>query len=70
MEGCKDKYTPLPPRTYLTSEDSLKTPNKRDVKTYQQLMGSLMYVACGTRPDIAYPSTHAHSSCRTQGQAT
>jgi hypothetical protein len=54
MEGCKDKYTPLPPRTYLTSEDSPKTPNKRDVKTYQQLMGSLMYVACGTRPDIAF----------------
>lgn len=54
MMGCKNKYTPLPNRTYLTSEDCPAVPNKKDVKTYQQLVGSLMYVACGTRPDIAF----------------
>ena len=26
---------------------------KKDVKVYQQLWGSLMYVACGTRADVA-----------------
>ena len=54
MEDCSDKRTPLPPRTYLTSEDCPAVPNKEDVKVYQQLVGSLMYVACGTRPDIAF----------------
>ena len=54
MVGCKTKHTPLPPKTYLTSQDCPATPDKKDVKTYQQLMGSLMYVACGTRPDIAF----------------
>ena len=29
-------------------------PNKDTIKTYQQLVVSLMYVACGTRPDIAF----------------
>jgi hypothetical protein len=54
LEGAKDKHTPLPPKTYLTSEDCPKTVDKKEVKVYQQLLGSLMYVACGTRPDIAF----------------
>ena len=28
MEGCKDKYTSLPHRTYLTSADCPKTPTR------------------------------------------
>ena len=54
MQECKPKYTPLPPKVFLTSQDCPATPNKKDVKVYQQLLGSLMYVACGTRPDIAF----------------
>ena len=54
MEGANDKHTPLPPGEHLTAEDCPQVPIKADVKLYQQLVGSLMYVACGTRPDIAY----------------
>jgi hypothetical protein len=54
MEAAKDKHTPLPPKTYLTTEDCPQTINKKEVKVYQQLLGSLMYVACGTRPDVAF----------------
>ncbi len=54
MEGSKDKHTPLPPRTYLTTDDCPKVANKKEVKVYQQLLGSLMYIACATRPDIAF----------------
>ncbi len=25
-----------------------------DLRTYQRLIGKLMYLACGTRPDIAF----------------
>lgn len=28
--------------------------NKADLRAYQQLIGKLMYLACGTRPDIAF----------------
>jgi hypothetical protein len=44
LEGAKDKHTPLPPKTY--SEDCPKTADKKGVKVYQQLLGSLMYVCC------------------------
>ncbi len=45
--GAKDKHTPLPPKSYLTSEDCPKTADrdKKGIKVYQQLLGSLMYVA-------------------------
>jgi hypothetical protein len=54
MYDCKAKYTPLPPKEHLSSADCPTTPIKRNVKVYQQLVGSLMYVAGGTRPDIAF----------------
>ena len=54
MEGSKDKYTPMAPHAHLTSDDCPATPNKREVKTYQQLLGCLMYIACATRPDISF----------------
>ncbi len=55
MEGAKDKYTLLPPRSYLTADDCPKVANKREVKVYQQLLGSLMY--------LAFHETR-HSLCR------
>jgi hypothetical protein len=38
----------------LSKDDCPTFPVKEDVKVYQQLIGSLMYIACGTRQDIAY----------------
>ena len=46
--------TPLAPKTRLSKADCPQVPDKQAVKAYQQLVGSLMYVACATRPDIAY----------------
>ena len=54
MEGAGDKFTPLPPHEHLTKDDSPRVPDKQRVKIYQQLIGSLMYAACATRPDIAF----------------
>ena len=65
MEDCKDKHTPLEPGVHLSAEDCPANPDKKDVRTYQQLIGSLMYVACGTRPDIAF----AVSACSQYMQA-
>ncbi len=54
MEGSKDKHTPFVPHVHLSKSDCPEQANEDDVKMYQQLIGSLMYIACGTRPDIAY----------------
>jgi hypothetical protein len=54
MDNAHAKDTPLPPHIHLSKSDCPETPDKEAVKTYQHLIGSLMYIACGTRPDIAY----------------
>jgi len=54
LEDCKTKPTPLTPHVHLSKNDCPEVPDKKAVKLYQQLIGSLMYIACGTRPDIAY----------------
>ncbi len=54
MKGCKPKPTQMVPGLHLSKEDCPATPDKEQTRAYQQLIGSLMYVACGTRPDIAY----------------
>ena len=54
MTDASDKHTPLPPHEHLTKADSPAKPDGQRVKIYQQLIGSLMYAACATRPDIAF----------------
>ena len=54
MGDANERDTPFVPKTRLSKQDCPQVPNKQDVKAYQQLVGSLMYVACATRPDIAY----------------
>jgi hypothetical protein len=53
MADCNASSTPMVAHTYLSKADSPEVPDKQTVKFYQQLVGSLMYVACATRPDIA-----------------
>ena len=54
MKGCTPMSTPCEPSSHLLKSDAPAVPDKAAVKHYQQLVGSLMYLACFTRPDIAY----------------
>ena len=57
MADCKPVGTPMLPGLKLTKEDSPKTPEEcREMENipYINAVGSLMYLATMTRPDIAY----------------
>jgi hypothetical protein len=57
MTDCKPVGTPMLPGLKLTSEESPKTPEEqREMEKipYINAVGSLMYLATMTRPDIAY----------------
>ena len=57
MADCKPVGTPMLPGIKLTTDDSPKTESaKREMKDipYISAVGSLMYLATMTRPDIAY----------------
>mmetsp|Transcript_62060 Transcript_62060/g.128458 ORF Transcript_62060/g.128458 Transcript_62060/m.128458 type:complete len:483 (-) Transcript_62060:314-1762(-) len=54
LKGCNPMTTPCEPNSHLLKSDAPAVPDKDAVKHYQQLVGSLMYLACFTRPDIAY----------------
>ena len=69
MEDCTEKETSLPPHHNMDSSDCPKEPVKQDVKVYQQLIGSLMYIACGTRPDIAYAVNSCAQFMQNPGQS-
>ena len=46
--------TPMNPNTVLVKAPSTHTASKQDISFYQSIIGSLMYAANGTRPDIAF----------------
>lgn len=53
MQGCRPVATPMDSNTvFVSRENSKATPE--DVRRYQSLIGSLLYAANTTRPDIAY----------------
>ena len=54
MSDANERDTPLEPKVRLSKADCPAVPDRKVVKAYQQLVGSLMYIACATRPDIAY----------------
>ncbi|GMG18184.1 unnamed protein product [Phytophthora fragariaefolia] len=56
QENTKPCLTPLEPGVHLTRADEPQTEDdkvKMKAKPYRSLVGSLMYLACGTRPDIS-----------------
>ena len=57
LTDCKPVGTPMLPGLKLTSEESPKTPEEcKEMENipYINAVGSLMYLATMTRPDIAY----------------
>ncbi|GMF64131.1 unnamed protein product [Phytophthora fragariaefolia] len=56
QENAKPCLTPLEPGVHLTRADEPQTEDdkvKMKAKPYRSLVGSLMYLACGMRPDIS-----------------
>ncbi|POM79514.1 Retrovirus-related pol Polyprotein, partial [Phytophthora palmivora] len=56
LENAKPSLTSLDPSVHLTKADEPQNADdkaKMKSKPYRSLVGSLMYLACGTRPDIA-----------------
>ncbi|KAE8975490.1 hypothetical protein PF011_g24445 [Phytophthora fragariae] len=56
QENAKPCLTPLEPGVQLTKADEPQTEEdkaKMKSKPYRSLVGSLMYLSCGTRPDIS-----------------
>jgi hypothetical protein len=52
LENCKPTHTPLPAGySPLKNEEQCKP---AECSYYQQIIGSLLYLALGTRPDIIY----------------
>ena len=56
MQDCKPVSTPIDPdhRLKAIEVDEQST----DTTAYQQIIGPLMYLVTGTRPDLAYTITH------------
>ena len=54
MQNCKSAATPLPARYMLESVSPDMAINPELQRCYQMIIGSLLYLMIGTRPDIAF----------------
>lgn len=61
MADCKGSKTPLPNGFKITAVDA---EDHDDSVPYKELIGSLMYLALGTRPDIAHAVSSLSQYCR------
>jgi hypothetical protein len=72
MEDAKPEYMPMKPSTILSTDQSPSTHAElKDMKDvpYQRAIGSLMYAAVSTRPNIAFPVAILSQFMRNPGQA-
>ncbi len=58
MEQCKPISTPMVPGEYLTKSLPSEILDVDRADEYRTLVGSLLYLAMGTRPDLAYTATY------------
>ena len=56
MESCNPVSSPMDVNCHLQARTDDEP--KADATSYQQMIGSLMYLVTGTRPDLAYTVTH------------
>lgn len=61
MADCKGSKTPLPNGFKMTA---INAEDYDDSVPYKELIGSLMYLALGTRPDIAHVVSSLSQHCR------
>jgi len=52
LENAKTVSTPMDPNSHLLKANEDETPHEQNL--YQQMIGSLMYLVTGTRPDLAH----------------
>lgn len=61
MSEAKPAATPLDPSikySHANDQEWEKVKEESKKNPYRQVVGSLLYLACGTRPDLSYPSTY------------
>ena len=61
MVNAKSTATPLPSNWDPKANTGMATAT--EVTNYQSIIGSLLYLMTGTRPDIAYAVTHLSQFC-------
>jgi transposase InsO family protein len=54
MENCNPVSTPVDANVRLRKADDEYVPSKEDVVAFQSMLGSIMYIMCQSRPDIAF----------------
>jgi hypothetical protein len=54
MEDCKPASTPMDANVKIRSADSRYEPSTKDAMAFQSMLGSIMYIMCQSRPDIAF----------------
>jgi hypothetical protein len=59
MTNCRPRYTPMEEglKLCLGTAETGEPPEPVDQSLYRQAVGSLLYIALGSRPDIAYAAT-------------
>lgn len=53
MRDCSPVEVPMKPGSFITLDEPEDT-DEAELKDLQRIVGKLMYIACGTRPDIAF----------------
>ncbi len=54
LSGMRSSHVPMDPTLHLNADDGADALNLAGIKEYQSIIGTLMYLMLGTRPDLAY----------------